>query len=205
MSADGHAERLARALGSLQYVEPISWEGTEFGTIKVLCRVQTSCLGRWAKIVEEILKRAESLEGEPEQWDSHICRLYMLKDGNLVYGWLVAITSPYMEDSLGALIPLLKARAPAAKPNATPHTPHPSVTSQQTAPNPHQGKRVVLAVPESDRRGNPIVPDSHKVTMVPMAGLNPNLDRNAPSDNTEGKGAHGMFKSKWGEPFKPGK
>lgn len=204
MSSNEHAERLARALGSLRYVEPVSWEGTDFGTIKVLCRVQPNCLNRWAKLVESVLRTAQSREKETDAWDSHICRLYMLKNNQLVYGWLVAITSPYMEDSLSVLIPTIKAHAPQARPS-TSYVAEPVITAQKEAPRKDpSAPRRVLSVPEADARGNPIVPDSHKVTTIPMAGLHPGHDRNAPSDRTEGKGAYGMFKSKrWGDAFKP--
>jgi len=190
MSSKENSERLAHALQNMKFVDPVSWEGTEFGTINVLCRVQSSSLSRWAKVVEAILKKAEELKGESSHWDSHICRLYMLKDERLVYAWLVAITSHYMDETLSELIPLLNTYAPSVRPSNTPHVPPVVVTRR--------------AVPDADARGNPIVPESHKVTLIPMAGLNPMADRNAPTEEGGGKGAYGMFKSKtWGSAFRP--
>lgn len=198
MSSKEHAERLAQALASLRYVEPISFEGSDFGTIKALCRIRSSHLAEWAKVVASILKRSEALKGTDAVWDSHICRLYMLKNGNLAYGWLVAITSPYMDDTLAELVPTIKAHAPMqAAPRPAP--------AQQLAPvhvvRPAQGPR---AAPDADAKGNPRVPPNHKVSVVQMAGLHPQLDRNAPSEDSLGKGSYGMFTSKrLGSVFKP--
>lgn len=198
MSSKEHAERLAQALASLKYVEPISFEGSDFGTIKALCRIQSTHLAEWATVVASILKRAEALKGTDAVWDSHICRLYMLKNGNLAYGWLVAITSHYMDDTLAELIPTIKSHvlAPAVPLLVAPQRPAP-VQPVRAA----QGPR---AAPDADSKGNPRVPPSHKVSVIPMAGLDPQLDRNAPSEDTLGKGSYGMFTSrKLGSVFKP--
>lgn len=195
MSSKEHAERLAQALASLRYVEPISFEGSDFGTIKALCRIQSTHLAEWAKVVASILKRAEALKGTDAVWESHICRLYMLKNGNLAYGWLVAITSQYMDDTLAELVPTIKTHALVQVP----------VPVQRPAPvqpvRAAQGPRVA---PDADAKGNPRVPPNHKVSVIPMAGLDPQLDRNAPSEDTLGKGSYGMFTSrKLGSVFKP--
>lgn len=192
MSTKEQAERLAQALTSLQYVEPVSFEGSEYGTIKALCRIKTEHLADWALVVTEILKTSEALEYAEQGWDSHICRLYMLRDGKLVYGWLVAITSQDMEETLSHLIPVIKKGAlPPPAPVAVP---------TQTKPI------IRRPTPDADAKGNPRVPPHHMVTEVPMAGLHPDMDRNAPSERTLGKGGYGMFSSKnLGSVFKPGK
>lgn len=203
MSTKEHAERLAQALSSLEYVEPISFEGSEHGTIKALCRVKPDKLSEWAEVVTSILRKAESLKGQGAQWDSHICRLYMLKEGNLVYGWLVAITAQYMDETLSHLVPTIKAHALglAPKQNKDP-IPVPSDV-EEVAP---VAKKPIVprAVPDADAKGNPRVHPSHRVTEIAMGGLHPMYDRNAPSEDTGGKGSYGMFTSKrLGSVFKP--
>ena len=195
MSSKEQAERLAQALSSLKYVETISFEGSEYGTIKALCRISPDRLSDWALVVTSILRKAESLVGQDAQWDSHICRLYMLKNGDLVYGWLVAITAQYMDETLSHLIPSIKSHALGLAPRpATDPIPVPVV----------RRARGVQAAPDADSKGNPRVPPSHRVTEIPMAGLHPMLDRNAPSDGTLGKGGYGMFSSrKLGSVFRP--
>ena len=196
-----NAERLASALSGLGYAEPVEWGEDEFGSVNVMCRIKSQSLGKWAQLVKNILVRSAALraEGNEAAWASHICRLYLLKNGELVYGWLVNISSPFMADSLSELIPVIKGQSSQEK-----KAPKPVITTKPALKVVPKKKNVVRAVPDADARGNPIVPPSHRVTVVPMAGLDPELDRNAPSDMTEGKGAHGMFKSsKWGDSFKP--
>lgn len=197
MSSKENADRLAQALSGLGYVEPITTEGGDFGTIKVLCRVKTDRLVEWANVVESILKRAVALDGDDSQWDSHICRLYMLKNGALVYGWMIAITARYMDSALSHIIPTIKTHVLAPPGIVMPPDLAPAAPTAKEAP-------ILRAVPESDSKGNPIVPPTHRVDTIPMAGLDPQLDRNAPSEETKGKGGYGMFDSaRLGSPFKP--
>jgi hypothetical protein len=201
MSSREHAERLAQALASLKYVEPISFEGSDFGTIKALCRIKSTHLAEWAKVVTGILTKAEALRGTDAVWDSHICRLYMLKDGKLAYGWLVAITSRYMDDCLAELVPTIKSYvlAPPA-PVMVVRAPAKELPPVQVV----RSARGIKAPPDADARGNPRVHPSHRVTKIQMAGLHPQLDRNAPSEDSLGKGTYGMFSSKrLGSVFKP--
>jgi hypothetical protein len=189
MSSNGYEDRLARAIESLSFAEPVETELDDYGTVKVQCRVKGDQLSRWAKLVEDILRAGENTG----LWHSHICRLYMLRNDQLVYGWLVAITSPNLSVTMDELVPIV--RKHASVPPA-PRRPAPQQPPQNVVP-------IRRPTPEADAKGNPIVPDEFKMDDrdIPMAGLHPNTDRNAPKD---GRGSWTIFNSKrYGGTFKP--
>ena len=190
MSSKEHADRLAHALNSLQFVETVN---ADFGNahVQLLCRVQRGAEVKWAQVVEGILLAAESVHGQEKYWVTHICRLYFLREGKMLYGWHVGITSNFMEESLGEIVRSFASQRPAAQMRAVPNIP-------PTQPSP----RRVVGVIEADAKGNPKVPPSHRVEVVPMAGLDPDLDRNYPND--DGTGVYGLYGSKkLGNPFRP--
>jgi len=194
MSSKEHAERLAHALDSLPFVTALN---AEFGSsnVQILCRIQKGAETKWAHIVEKILLAAEANKGRECYWVSHICRLYFVRDGKMVYGWHVGITSNFMSETLGELIRSFISERVPTQLRAAPPPKHLAVPSPSSV-------RRQAAAPESDPRGNPKVPPHHRVEEIPMAGLDPYLDRNYP--NREGVGAHGMFGSqRLGNPFKP--
>ena len=187
-----NSERLSIALRKLGYVDPVSWDSDLGGTVKALCRVRNDMSSKWAKVVEGILLRAEDLRDTDASWNSHICRLYMLKDRKLVYGWLVAITAKNPDTAIQEVVKVIMDFAPRPK-----------------APLPGQDMGVVLRThaPPADAKGNPIVPESHRVEVIPMAGLHPKFQRNYPTPPGKdgrggGRGAFGLESEGLGM-FKP--
>lgn len=185
-----NAERLATTLSKLGYVDPVSWDADLDGTVKVLCRLRSDKSAQWAKVVESILIKADDLKETPAKWDSHICRLYMLKGRKLVYGWLIAITAEYIDTAIQEVVSVIMK-----------HVPKPKAPLQGQQPNQING--VMLRGPSlgADAKGNPIVDEKYRTEIIPMAGLPPDYQRNMPSRPADdgrggGKGAYGVGGSK---------
>ena len=182
-----NAERLAATLKKLGYVDPVNWDADLGGTVKVLCRLKSdkASLAKWAKVVESILIKADDLKDTPSAWDSHICRLYMLKGRKLVYGWLIAITAENIDTVTNEVVGVIMGHVP--KPKAPLHGQAPEI-------------RLRSSSPAADVRGNPIVDEKYRTEVIPMAGLPANYQRNMPSKPSKdgrggGKGAYGVGNS----------
>jgi hypothetical protein len=166
------SERLAKALQALPYVQIIQHD--QQGTaVNVMCRVRPANAEQWANLAHEVLLTAQQ---SSNTWDAHISRSYVLKDGDLRYAWnfIIVGRTPEAVHAIvaDAVIPLIRRRLAVR-----------SVPEDiQKAPL----RRRPAHPPEADSKGNPIVPEEDRVDSVPMAGFEPDADRNAP-DN--GKGA----------------
>lgn len=167
-------ERLAGALQALPFVEPIREDFVEVTRIKLLCRVSKGAELPWAKIVEKMLRAADS-----SGFQIHICRLYFLHNDSMVYGWHVGIDAQSMFDAVDSLIRVLPGR-----PVAT------AVPPPRKQPNPAAKLASMRAysVPlEADQRGNPIV--DKQLDHMDFTGMEGRTDRNVPTaPNKDGRG-----------------
>ena len=159
------SDRLKSTLNLLPFVEPISSDFTIDG-VKVLCRVLKGGDAAWAKVVEKILRAAESAG-----FKSHVCRLYFLHNDNMVYGWHVSFTSDSIEDAIDAVVVAVRGDNPRTAPTKE--------------PSPMVGGTYTPSL-EADSKGNPIV--SKQVMSMPFTGMEGVKDRNAPSPQKDGKG-----------------
>lgn len=169
MSSKELVDRLATSLSSLPFVEPITADFSVTG-VKVICRVKKGTEAAWAKVVEKILRSADRAE-----FKAHICRLYFLHNGNMVYGWHLGITSSSMEDTIDHVVGLIRGgKAPPAR--------------KVSKPQPHVTSMTGYSPPlDADSKGNPIV--SKQVMSMPFTGMEGRVDRNMPSKpNDDGRG-----------------
>lgn len=166
-------DRLAGALRALSFVEPIREDFVEVTRIKLLCRVSKGAEQAWAKVVEKMLRAADS-----SGFQIHICRLYFLHNDNMVYGWHVGVDAQSMFDAVDALVRGLPGRPPA---------PAPPLRKQ---PNPAANLASMRAysVPlEADQRGNPIV--DKQLDHMDFTGMEGRTDRNVPTGkDKDGRG-----------------
>ncbi len=209
------SEKLATTLNSLSFVQAVEHE--QNGTaIQILCRVRPHFGVQWAALAELILRAAITRENTPVYWHTHIARVYMIRNGNLVYGWTFMIAATDLEKATTEVCQLVAKFTPVGRNTLqTPQTPQP--TPQQSMPVTYSGEEEEIrededytdpegplpkgAVPEADERGNPIVPRSHRVKKVVMAGYAPGADRNVP-DPKKRKGAWSI-ESRKGKAFRP--
>lgn len=165
MSSKEIADRFGHTLSALPFVEAISSNHTVNG-VKVLCRVAAGHDKAWAGLVEKILRA-----GISSSYATHICRLYFLHNGSMVYGWHVGITSDSIQDSLDVIIPLII-------------PPRPSIPKPGKAP-----RHIAPYSPplQADAKGNPIV--DKQVTEMAFTGMEGMSDRNTPRRGST-KGAY---------------
>jgi hypothetical protein len=157
------ADRLAGALKALPFVEPIRQDFVEVTRIKLLCRVSKGAEAQWAKVVEKMLRAADS-----SGFQVHICRLYFLHNDNMVYGWHVGVDAQSMFDAVDSLLRGLPVRQQEAPPRKQPN-PAANLASMG-AYSPPLG---------ADDKGNPIVP--RQLESMPFTGMEGRKDRNVPT------------------------
>lgn len=79
-------------------VQPVRVEG-KGSRLSALCREVPGQTAAWLKVVEQILREAA---GSPMVF--HLCRQYVWKDGNLVFGWHVGLEAPSAAALSGQLL-----------------------------------------------------------------------------------------------------
>ena len=106
MSSKAYADRLAKSLESTGLVQAVNSSHGE-SQVKVLCRVLEGCESGWVKLVRLVLMATQAEAEKPHGWQTHICRLYFLKEVKnelkLVFGWNVSIQARDMGVSLDFL------------------------------------------------------------------------------------------------------
>ena len=182
MSSKEHAEYLANSINALGYMETVQ-TGYYNLSVQVICRLRAGYAESWAKVVEKLLLMAEALGTKGYPCDVHVCRLYFLKEGRMVYGWHINITSEYMNEVLGLLSSQLTqvSPRPVDHPNMRQDLRKDRFMEHPPPPNPppgHSGvqRRQILKpderrpqrVHEADASGNPIVPKEHMVMVQSM-------------------------------------
>ena len=182
MSSKEHAEYLSGVVNGLGFMETIQ-TGYYNMSVQVICRLQAGYAEPWAKVVEQILLMGESLAEQGFPCDIHVCRLYFLKQGKMVYGWHINITSDHMNEVLRLLGTLLLKVSPRPvdhprmretlrkdrfqeHPNDIP--PAPGSSGVQRRHISKRDERRPQRVHEADAKGNPIVPRDHMVTVQSM-------------------------------------
>lgn len=202
---------LAYALNELPFVQAIENE-QQGQAISILCRIRAGAGAAWASLAERILREASKREGGPEYWHTHVARVYMIRDNRLVYGWVFVIQSANPEQVIPIVSELISqfatATAPASNGRPTPRRApanddydEPEEIQEDNDYAEPEGRLAPGQVPESDEKGNPIVPREHRVHKQPMAGLPKNYDRNAP-DPEKAKGSWSIESLK-GKQFRP--
>jgi len=203
--------QLAEALNELPFVQALEHEQAG-NALNVLCRVKPGSGVLWASLAEHILREASLREGKPEQWHTHIARLYMLREGKLVYGWVFVIqsadvvkTAPVVVDLILRFIKAIQIQEKASR--STQHRrdnddyDQPEEIEEDNDYSEPETPMPKGYVPEADEKGNPIVPREHRVKTIQMAGLPKDFDRNAP-DPEKRKGSWSI-ESRKGKPFRP--
>jgi len=79
--------RLQSALMSTGLVQPVS-EKSRGGYVEVLCRQIPGQEKEWLRVVEALLTYASGSAG---LFEFHICRRYVLKNGQMVFGWHISM------------------------------------------------------------------------------------------------------------------
>lgn len=168
-----NAGRLAAFINQLPFAEPVMSESSPDGTkIQVICRVKKGAEQQWAKVVEKVLRKAES-----EEFQAHVCRLYFLKNDTMVYGWHVGITSSMMGAAVEQVIEAVAG---------------PKRVEVKTPRGPANGRKATMSnyspPLEADVKGNPII-KGRQVMEMAFTGMEGRKDRNMPSPpNEDGRG-----------------
>ena len=185
MSSKEHAEYLAQSVNALGFMEVIQ-TGYYNLSVQVIARLRAGQAASWAKIVERLLLMAESLGADGYPCDLHVCRLYFLKNGKMVYGWHINITSEYMDEVLQLISSQLSqvSPRPVDHPNMKENLRKDRFMEHPNAPAPPPGmagvqrrqiskrdERRPRRVLEADAAGNPIVPREHMVMVQSMDPL----------------------------------
>lgn len=219
------SEKLALALNEMPFVRVVEHD-QQGKALNVLCRIRPKMGVLWAAFAEKILREAAAREGTEEAWHVWVARVYMIRNDSLVYGWSFVFSSTDLETSLPAVIEVIQQfsidAAEAIKPPVQPPPkkaepklravmpPSPVETADLDRGEPHPNDDDDYADgpalpkghhPESDERGNPIVPRGNRIHRIPMAGLPSNFDRNAP-DPDKRKGSWHL-ETKKGKAFRP--
>lgn len=139
--------QLQSALIATGLVQPVS-EKSKGGYVEVLCRQIPGQEKPWLKVVESLLTYADGAEGSLN-FELHICRRYVRKNGQMVFGWHISITSR------SAKVLWLSVEHVVAEvlSKATPSLEGP-VTEERPAP------QVVSQAPQADNR-RPLAPGQH--------------------------------------------
>ena len=182
MSSKEHAEYLAGVVNGVGFLETVQ-TGYSNISVQVICRLQAGYAESWAKVVEKLLLMGQSLTEKGYPCDVHICRLYFLKEGRMVYGWHIKISSDHMNEVLGMLSSQLGQISPRVvdhprmretlrkdrfQEHPVPLGPAPGVSGVQRRQISKRDERRPQRVHEADAKGNPIVPREHMVTVQSM-------------------------------------
>jgi len=215
MSAN--SDKLSNALSLLPFVTAVEHEQQE-SAVNVLCRIKPGCGALWAAVAEKVLREALKRQGTPDYWHTHIARVYMIRNNNLVYGWSFVVMSENPDKTVAIVSNILRQMINSSaqerpKNRSTNSTPVAAEEEEEDDDEPRaelgedddytdpDGPLPKGAVPEADEQGNPIVPRSARVHKIRMAGLPKNYDRNAP-DPEKRKGSW-QIESRKGKPFRP--
>lgn len=90
-------------------VQPIESSGRG-GTVSVLCRQLPGSEKLWLQVVDALLKTAEE-----ESIDLHVCRRYVRKAGQMVFGWSVGVTAASAKgvvEAVEKLVPVFSSISP---------------------------------------------------------------------------------------------
>jgi len=111
MSSASHAERFSTALQRTELFEVVR-STYAANQISVVGRVVEKGKQRWVEVVERLEKASEFYSGLPQEWKSHICQRYFLKDigedRKIVFAWNISIQSPNMDLALESIERALK-------------------------------------------------------------------------------------------------
>jgi hypothetical protein len=125
---------LMGALLGTGLVQPVS-HFSKGGAVTFLCRQVPGQEKPWIAVVDQLLTAVEPLQAAGTGADIHLCRKYLRREGQLVFGWFLSIVVPKakeLDTVLAAVLPVLQ----AARPVLTPVTPPvaPQAPQAPTAP-----------------------------------------------------------------------
>jgi hypothetical protein len=86
-----------QALMSTGLVQPLS-EKSKGGHIEFLCRQVPGQERGWLQAVDGFLKCEEELADSPKPFTLHLCRRYLRREGQMVFGWHVGIDAKSAKD-----------------------------------------------------------------------------------------------------------
>jgi hypothetical protein len=199
--------RFQSALISTGMVQPVS-ENTKGGFLEVLCRQVPGQEKAWLLVVDKLLHLNEEISGV--EVDLHICRRYVRKNGQMVFGWNVSINCKSLKKLAASVDRFITEVLSEERPSLheTVRMPPPVA---EALPEPHRGPLApgqhpppraapprapgapgtVLGTPPSDVRLKVVQSsrDEHgKVTIIEEMPLpHVNVDMNIP--NSRGRGA----------------
>lgn len=143
--------KLQSALISTGLVQPVS-EESKGGYLEVLCRQIPGQEKAWLRVVESLLVYSE----RSDSFKFHICRRYVMKNGQMVFGWHISIdckNTKTLDRTVDVMVAevLEEVRASLAEPAAEPPPQHPQAQPQAVRAAPRQ----------------PLAPGQHPPTRVP--------------------------------------
>lgn len=119
--------QLQSALIATGLVQPVS-EKNKGGHIEVLCRQIQGQEKPWLVVIDRLLQLGEEL-GE----DFHVCRRYVRKNGQMVFGWHLAFTCKSAKALQTVVDSVVKGILEEARPSLQPE---PAVAAEPEAPAP---------------------------------------------------------------------
>lgn len=125
---------LKSALLSTGLVQPVDSKVRK-GRVEVLCRQVPGQEKSWLNVVEKILTASE----EASQ-DVHLCRRYVLRDGQMLFGWHIQVDAEKVKDLMAAVEVVVQVLA-SAKPSldvAPKEPPRPPTVPRQNVQQPRR-------------------------------------------------------------------
>jgi hypothetical protein len=104
------------ALLSTSLVQPVNAK-SRGKTLEVLCRQMPGQERPWLALVQEMLVVADAMS-----FNLHVCRRYVLKDGELAYGWNLGVDAPNpkkLAEAVDCLVKVLAKAKPVLQSAAT--------------------------------------------------------------------------------------
>ena len=201
-----------QALSGLKYLDVVDSQSNLYEA-KALCRIDRRFNKQWATALESLLRSAEDWGDNEWSVELEVYKQYFLKNGKMVYGWVIHLTSTNLDLAVsklgGALVPFssravdsTSLRTDLKKSRSAEHPPPKRAKGVPLRYLAEKDVRRPVRKLESDAKGNPIVPEEHRVWEQPMAGMPGDYDRNSPN---KGKGAFGMLTQPFAPPGRGGK
>lgn len=114
MNATRTETLLMGALLGTGMVQPVE-SSSKGGTVSFLCRQVPGQEKSWIAVVDQLLMAMEPFEQNLPGSSVHLCRKYLRKEGQMVYGWFFSISVPKAKD-LNLVLPSVLQVLQTAKP-----------------------------------------------------------------------------------------